>query len=115
MQKGASLLLIYAASWCYVIASYYHLSLKQWSFGKAMIIALPLVVVEYTLSLHGNKQSNSFLSPLQILIFTFICYVVNILVLNVLVLKQPISPVRDAIAVALIVAAIVVSTNTRIG
>lgn len=115
MQKAASLILIYLASWCYVIASYYHLSLKQWSFGKAALIALPLVVIEYSLSLHGNKQSNSFLSPVQILLFTFVCYIINIMVLNLVVLKQPVHFVRDAIAVALIMLAVLVSTNTRLG
>src|SRR6476646_9762724 len=115
MHKSASLALIYFASWCYVIASYYHLSLKQWSFSKAFLIAIPLVLVEYSLSLYGNKQSNSFLDPLQILIVTFTCYIVNILLLNVLVLKQPLHLARALVSIVLIVVAVLVSTNTRLG
>lgn len=113
-QKLLAVALIYLASWCYVIASYYHLRLRDWSFLKAMAIALPAVVVEYSLSLNGNKLASASMNPVQILTLTVGFYVLNIILLNVLVLKGEFHPVRDLIAVVLIFGAILISANTRL-
>lgn len=114
MPKIISLAFIYGASWCYVIASYYHLHLKNWSFAKAMLIAMPLVVLEYTLSLHGNKIANHALNPIQILILTIAFYVINLWLLNFFVIKASVNPVREIIAMVFIVAAILISSNLKL-
>ena len=112
--KLLPLLLIYIASWCYVIASYYHLHLKNWSFLLAFLIAVPFVLIEYIFSLNGNKLANASITPLQIVLVTISFYIINILILNLLVLKAPINIYRDGLAVILIFGAIFLSTNTRL-
>lgn len=106
--------LIYLASWCYVIAQYYHLHLAKWTFVKAMLIALPLVIVEYSLSLHGNKLASQSMGPTQILLMTVSFYILNIILLNLLVFKSEFQPVRDILAIVLIASAVLVSSNARL-
>lgn len=107
-------LLIYLASWCYVLAQYYHLHLSNWTLFKAALIAAPLVIIEYSLALHGNKLASFTMSPTQILIMTIGFYVINIMILNAFVFKNEIHIVRDLIAVVLIVCAILISSNARL-
>ncbi len=115
MEKPFSLLLIYCASWCYVIAAYYHLSFKDWTFARAFLFAMPLVALEYLLSLHGNKASNKFMDPSQIMMFTVCCYILNVIILNTFILKQPMNIVRDGIAIVFVSAAMLISTNIKVG
>jgi uncharacterized protein (DUF486 family) len=87
----AAILFIYAGSLCYVSAAYYHLSLKEgWSFCRALLIALPLVIIEYCFSLPGNRALHEHhgVAPSQILIMTMIFYFVNLWLLNVAVLGK---------------------------
>lgn len=114
MNRILPFIFIYAASWCYVLAQYYHLSLSNWTFIKAMLIALPLVIIEYSFSLHGNKLANANITPFQILLITIGFYVLNIIILNIFVFKAGFNPVRDTLAVLLLVAAIALSTNVRL-
>lgn len=105
--------LIYVASCFYVLAQYYHLHLTHWSFLKALLIALPLVIIEYSFSLNGNKLANQTMSPPQILSMTIGFYVLNVIILNILVFKNGFNPMRDIAAVLLIFAAIFISSNAR--
>jgi hypothetical protein len=114
MSKVLPFVLIYFASWCYVLAQYYHLTLSNWTFITAMAIALPLVIVEYSFALHGNKLASASASPFQILLVTVCFYIINIIILNIFVLKTGFSPVRDVSAILLLIAAILISTNTRL-
>lgn len=114
MSTWLPALLIYLASWCYVLAQYYHLHLSNWTLLKAALIAAPLVLVEYSLALNGNKLASVTMSPTQILIMTIGFYIINIMILNVLVFKNEIHIVRDLFAVALILIAILISTNARL-
>lgn len=114
MKNLVAIALIYLASWCYIIASYYHLSLENWSFIKALIIAMPFVIIEYSLSLNGNKLANHSLNSVQILLITICFYLVNAWILNVVVLKSPINPLRDAVAFCLIIVAVLVSSNVSL-
>jgi uncharacterized protein (DUF486 family) len=107
-------LLIYAASWCYILAQYYHLSLTNWTLVKAAAIALPLVLIEYSFALNGNKLASITMSPTQILLMTIGFYVLNILLLNMFIFKQDINIARDLVAFALIIGAILISSNTRL-
>jgi len=114
MQKLLALGLIYLASWCYVFASYYHLKLSDWTFLRAAAIALPVVFIEYIFKLNGVKLASFSLNPLQIVIITVAFYTVNIILLNILVLKQPVNYLREFVALLLILIAILVSGNTRL-
>ena len=83
--------LIYIGTVLYVIASYYHLSLREnWYFSKAYLIAIPLVMIEYLFSLNGNHYMHYILdySPIDILIITVCFYFVNLWILNYFVLKH---------------------------
>lgn len=79
-----------------------------------MLIAMPLVVIEYCFSLNGNKLANESMSPTQILTMTIGFYVLNIMILNILVFKNEFHLVRDIGAFLLIGLAILVSSNARI-
>jgi uncharacterized protein (DUF486 family) len=82
--------LIYIASVCYTIASYYHLSETNWSFLKALLIALPFVIIEYQFSLRGNYQAKNILgfNAIQITLFTLIFYFINSWILSHFILKE---------------------------
>ena len=92
----------------------YYLKLAQWSFGKAFLIAMPFVIVEYCLSLNGNKLANNFLNPVQIVIMTISFYLVNIWLLNVFYLKNPVNPIREGAAIIFIITALIISSNTKL-
>lgn len=114
MSRVLPFVLIYLASWCYVVAQYYHLTLSHWTFIKAMLIALPLVIIEYSFALHGNKLASTSISPFQILLITISFYIINIIILNLFVFKSGFSPVRDITAVLLLIIAVLISTNARL-
>lgn len=105
-------LLIYVGTLFYTIASFYHLKFhgEEWTFFKAFAIAMPLVALEYTCSLHGNYMAHSFLgmSSMQILILTICFYFVNLWMLNIVVLKHRVD-IRQVIAFILVVLALGVS------
>lgn len=107
------LLLIYTGSVCYVLASYYHLKLgENWRFFTALAIAIPIVLVEYTFSLHGNHYANKYLdlTALDILIITMCFYFVNLWVLNRFVLKhRPHKIWMEIVAFILIIIAFVIT------
>ena len=80
----------------YTLASYYHLKMdKDWSFLKALIIAIPFVFLEYSFALHGIYYSYKYLnlSPSQILIvttcFCFICiWLFNYFIMKIQINKK---------------------------
>ena len=77
LQKIGIIALIYFGTVCYTIAAYFHLYLKdQWTFTKALMIAIPFVLIEYVFSLNGNHYALKVLdwSPLQILVVTVAFY-----------------------------------------
>lgn len=104
-------IMIYIGTVCYTIASYYHLQLKEWTFLKAFFIAICFVVIEYQFSLRGNYLANKVLkiNPIQILVATTVFCFINVMILNKLVLKNPIKPWREFVSLILMVGAIVVS------
>jgi hypothetical protein len=74
----------------YTLASFYHLKMdKNWTFFKAILIALPFVLIEYTFTLHGIFYSYKFLDlkPSQILIITICFYFICIWIFNYFVMK----------------------------
>ena len=108
------LMLIYMGSLCYVVAAYYHLNFsKNWSFLTALAIALPIVLVEYSCSLHGNHFANEYLAftAIDILVITICFYFVNLWLLNYFVLKhKPANAWSELAAVSLIIIAFLLTT-----
>lgn len=108
------LTLIYIGSLCYVLTAYYHLRLKNdWNFLTALAIALPLVLVEYSFSLHGNHFANTYLdlTALDILIITMVFYFINLWLLNFFVLgHNPHHKYTEYLAFAFIIAAFLITT-----
>lgn len=109
-----SFVLVYLASLCYVIASYYHLHLSNnWTFVLALSMALPIVLIEYCFSLPGNyalHQQHNF-EPIQILIITIVFYFINLWLLNVFILKTKItSYLKEILAFVFIICAFMLTT-----
>ncbi len=106
-------LFIYIGTIFYVIASYFHLSIKKWNLKQAYLIAIPLVMVEYYFSLNGNHDANQVLklNPLQILLVTMSFYFINTWLLNYFVIKNDIILWRELLSFILIISAFYVSTN----
>ena len=107
---------IFAGSVCYTIASYYHLKMNEWSFFKALIIAIPFVIIEYQFSLRGISHARTHLklNAIQITLITMCFYFINAWILNFLILKQNVSWWRETCAFLLICGAFLISTQKRI-
>lgn len=108
-----SLLYIYIATLFYTLASYYHLTLKEWNIRKALFIAIPLVIIEYMFSLRGNHSLNEDfkINPISIMLITMCFYFVNTWLLNYFIIKNKINPFREIISFVLILIAFYISTN----
>jgi uncharacterized protein (DUF486 family) len=112
-EQFKAILFIYIGTVFYALASFYHLSFKEWNLVKALLVAIPLVIIEYLFSLNGNRKLNELykINPLSILIITISFYFVNIWLLNLFVLKNNINFYREIIAFILIIIAFLVSSN----
>ena len=108
--------LIYLGTIFYTLAAYYHLKLKDWSFIKAFSLAIPLVMIEYTFSLRGNRQANTILgmNALQILIITITFYFINAWLLNYFILKNKVNYQREIISFILVISAFYISENIKV-
>jgi len=108
-------LLIFFGSVCYTIASYYHLKLKNWTFMKALLIAIPFVIIEYQFSLRGNMHARQHLNmnAIDIVLITMCFYFINAWILNFLVLKQNVTVWREILSFGLIVCAFLITTQKR--
>ena len=86
---------------------------EDWTFWRGYAIAIPLVCVEYVFNIWGNKMANLHgMNVVQIMMLIISSYMVNIWLMNVLVLKQGgVVFWREAVALALLVGAIAVSSN----
>lgn len=114
MNKVFSIFLIYLGSVCYTVASFYHLSFtsSQWSFGRAYAIALFFVAIEYVFNVIGNRSANRYLSVFQIMILIIAFDLINLYILNALLLKNKLEPLRDGLALLLVMAAVLLSSKT---
>lgn len=113
MNKYLAILLIYLGSVCYTLASFYHLSFTEheWSFTRAYPIALMFVAIEYIFNVIGNKHANAHLTVFQIMILIVIFDFINLYIINYFLLKNPIDPVRDGLALLFIAMAMVLSSQ----
>jgi uncharacterized protein (DUF486 family) len=89
-NKYIIFLFIYIGSVFYTIASYYHLKETNWSFLKALLIAVPVVFIEYQFTLRGNHQLSTLygFNSTQIGIFVIISDFINAWLLSYFILKQ---------------------------
>ena len=90
MQDWLIILLIYIGTVFYTLAAYLHLRLgNNWTFLKALVIALPLVFLEYQFSLRGNHAAVTKLklNAIQVLLITLCFYFINLWLLNYFVLR----------------------------
>jgi uncharacterized protein (DUF486 family) len=114
ISKATSILLIYIASCFYTFASFYHLKLKNWTFWKAYLIAIPVVCIEYVFNILGNKYATvNGINVIQIMMLIIGFDMINIWLINIFVLKQKtIVMWREASALLLLIGAIAISSNT---
>lgn len=107
-------LLVYFGTVCYVIAAYYHLTLnKNWTFLKAFMIAIPIVMIEYCFALNGNYYLHSELklSAMDILIMTICFYFINLWLLNYFVIKNKVKSVyKELFCFILIISAFLLTS-----
>jgi hypothetical protein len=90
LEKAMVFTLIYFGTVAYTLAAFYHLKLSQWTFVRALALAVPLVLIEYQFSLRGNYLARSLLqmNNVQIALVTMVFYFLNAWLLNLLVLKS---------------------------
>ncbi len=112
-----TLFMIYMGTLFYVIASYYHLKLREnWNFFMALGIAIPIVVIEYIFSLHGNYYAHFFfnMTPLDILVITMCFYFINLWILNFFVLKtSKHNPYSELLAFLLVLCAFTITNVVK--
>lgn len=115
-KKIIAYLYVYIGTIMYVLASYYHLSIKDWSFSKAFMIALPLVCIEYFFSLQGNKNLNQKynVNPIEILLITMCFYFINTWLLNYFFIKNKINTIKELLSLFLILCAFFLSANIKL-
>jgi uncharacterized protein (DUF486 family) len=110
-DKTYAMVLLLAASILYTFASFFHLSFvnEKWSITKALMIAMPIVFLEYNCSLRGIKlaHDNGFTSNQIFIIIICMCFVC-LFVLNKLVLGDQTTK-YDIIAFILLMMAFILS------
>jgi branched-subunit amino acid transport protein AzlD len=108
MHKALVIALIYIGTCFYTLAAYLHLSLgDDWTFLRALAIALPLVFLEYQFSLRGNHAAITQLgfNAIQVLMITLCFYFINLWLLNVFILKHKVLWWRELLCFGLILLA----------
>lgn len=110
-ERWFIILLIWIGTVFYTLASYYHLKFNEWTFTKAFILAIPLVLIEYNFSLRGNQYANKKLgyNATQIALITVCFYFINTWLLNKLILKNTFVAWRESIALLLIILALYIT------
>lgn len=112
MNIWLAILLIYLGSVCYTMASFYHLSFREWSFWKAYFLAVAFVVVEYVFNVLGNKYANVRLTVFQIMLLIIAFDLINLYLLNLFVLQNHLDWMRDGLSLLLIFGGIALSSKT---
>jgi uncharacterized protein (DUF486 family) len=107
------IVLVYLGTVFYTLAAYYHLSIRDWTWTRAAVVAIPLVLIEYVFSLRGNRYLNEYsgFNPIRILLITMCFYFINLWLLNYFIIGNQIVIWREITGFVLILAAFMVSTN----
>lgn len=105
--------LIFMGTIAYTIASYLHLKMDEWTFLKALLIALPFVFIEYQFMLRGiyYAKQHLMMNGLQILVITTIFCCFNSLMMNYFVLQLPMVIWRELLSVVFLLLALFTSTS----
>jgi len=105
--------LIFMGTIAYTIASYLHLKMDEWTFLKALLIALPFVFIEYQFMLRGiyYAKQHLMMNGLQILVITTIFCCFNSLLMNYFVLQLPMVIWRELLSVVFLLLALFTSTS----
>lgn len=105
--------LIFMGTISYTIASYLHLKMDEWTFLKALLIALPFVFIEYQFMLRGiyYAKEHLLMNSLQILVITTIFCCFNSLLINYFVLQLPMVIWRELLSVVFLLMAFFTSTS----
>ena len=112
LPKWVAIVFIYLASCVYTLASFYHLSLKSWSFWRAYVIAIPLVCIEYVFNVWGNKHANlNGLNVIQIMMLIIAFDLINIWLINIFLLKNKVIVWREMSSLLFLCIAIALSSN----
>lgn len=108
----ATVALLFLGSLCYVMASYYHLTMgERWSFRRAYTIALFFVAIEYIFNVMGSRRASERLTAIQMMVLIFALDLIALLCINAVFLHNPINMWRDGLSVAFLLCAMVVSTQ----
>lgn len=114
-QKVYALILMFFSAIFYTIASYFHLSFvkDEWTIYNALIVAMPIVYLEYNCSLRGIRMAHDegISSNKIFLIIVCMCFFA-LYVLNKLILKDPMTK-YDIIAFALVLIAFGISYELK--
>ncbi len=112
LSKPVSILFIYIASCLYTFASFYHLRLKNWTFWRGYMIAMPLVFIEYIFNIYGNKFANmNGLNVIQIMMLIIAFDIMNIWLINIFILQNKIVMWRELLSLLFLGGAIALSSN----
>ena len=105
--------LIFIGSVFYTLAAYLHLKMDEWTFLKALMIAIPFVFIEYQFALRGNYYAKQHLlmNTVQITILTMIFYFFNAFMINYFVIQHPIVVWRETLAIFFVFMAFVTTTS----
>jgi uncharacterized protein (DUF486 family) len=97
----------------YTMAAYLHLKMDEWTFLKALLIAIPFVFIEYQFSLRGNYYAKQHLlmNTVQITVLTMIFYFFNAFLLNYFVLQHPVVVWRELLSIFFILMAFLTTTS----
>ncbi len=104
-DKIYAIILMFMSAVFYTIASYFHLEFedKNWNITKALLIAMPIVFLEYNCSLRGIRlaHNNGFTSNQIFLIIVCFCFAC-LFILNKFILGDR-TTVYDIIAFLLLI------------
>ena len=105
--------LIFMGTLFYTVASYLHLKMDQWTFLKALTIAIPFVFIEYQFMLRGiyYAKQHLLMNAIQILILTTIFCFFNAFLLNYFILQHPIVIWREILSIFFIFMAFLTTTS----
>lgn len=102
--------LIYLGAVFYALAAFYHLTLPKWTFLRALMVVIPLILVEYHFSIRGNRMVHNVLqwNTTQVAFITLIFYFINTWLLNKFVFKRKFVLWRELTALGLLAGAFAV-------
>ena len=107
-----TIFVLFLGSLCYVMASFYHLTMgERWSFGRAYALALLFVSIEYMFNVYGNRRAAEHLTVVQTMVMIFVVDFVALFLVNGLFLHNPVSVWRDGLSILLLFAALLVSVR----